>query len=217
MSRHGPSVRPVHARDTDSTAFTAILSDLIARIPGAHSAGLVDGLGESVDYTGRAAPFDVKVAAAHYRIIIDELRARAPFRQIRTLVVRGSRGSFIVRVLPDDYAVVVMLGKRAGFGGARALDVCERALIAEAGLTPHPVAPWAVVTVEYDARRRPSRILSAASRKSLEVDVLGALVGLPYGESGFRVRLETGAEILLIRELGGVWYAEEPIDFSLAR
>jgi len=44
MTRSGwQSVRPVHARDTDATAFTLILTELISRIPGAHSAALVDG------------------------------------------------------------------------------------------------------------------------------------------------------------------------------
>jgi hypothetical protein len=214
MSKSGGlSVRPVHARDTDATAFTSILTDLIQRIPGAHSAALVDGLGESVDYTGRVAPFDVKVAAAHYRIVIDEVRARAPFQGLRAIVVRGSRGSFIARVLPDDYAVVVLLGKRAGFGGTRAFDVCERALVAEAGLSPRVVPTWSVVAVECDARRRPTRVMSLDGSRSLSVDVLGTLLGLPNRERAFRVRLESGAEVLLVRELGGTWYAEEAVDF----
>jgi hypothetical protein len=211
--RSGLSARPAHARDTDATAFTSILTDLIARIPGAHSAALVDGLGESVDYTGRFAPFDVKVAAAHYRIIIDEVRARAPFVNLRTLVVRGSSGSFIARLLPDDYAVVVLLGKRAGFGGLRAFHVCERALVAEAGLTPRPVPAWSVVAVECDARRRPIRVLSFDRKQSLRADVLGTLLDQPNRERAFRVRLESGAEVMLVRERGGTWYAEEPIDF----
>jgi hypothetical protein len=219
MSRgNGPSLRPVHARDTDATAFTGFLTDLISRIPGAHSAALVDGLGESVDYTGRAAPFDVKVAAAHYRIIIDEVRARAPFAGLRTLVVRGSKGSFVARVLPDDYAVLVLLARRAaGFGAQRAFDVCERALVAEAGLTPRPLAPWTVVGVECDARKRPAKVVALGTETGLGVEVLGSVVGLPNRERAFRVRLETGAEVMLIRERGGTWYAEEPIHFPSGR
>jgi hypothetical protein len=210
----GPSVRPVHARDTDATAFTAILTDLISRIPGAHSAALVDSLGEAVDYTGRAPPFDVKVAAAHYKIIIDEVRSRASFRGLRTLIVRGSTGSFAVRALPDDYAVVVLLAKRAGFATTRAMDVCERALVAEAGLSPRPVGSWVVVAVDCDKRRRPTRVATLDRARSLGAEVLGAAHGLPNRERGFRVRLETGAEVMLVRELGGTWYAEEPIDFA---
>jgi len=217
MSRGGgQSVRPVHERDTDATAFTGILTDLISRIPGAHSAALVDGIGESVDYTGRAPPFDVKVAAAHYRIIIDEVRARSPFEALRTLVVRGATGSFVARTLPDDYAVVVLLAKRAGFSAMRAFDVCERALVAEAGLTPRPVAPWTVIAVECDARRRPIHVAAPGGTSGLGVDVLGLVPGLPNRERAFRVRLETGAEVTLVRERGGTWYADEPIDFLRA-
>jgi hypothetical protein len=208
------SVRPVHARDTDATAFTSILTDLISRIPGAHSAALVDGIGESVDYTGRATPFDVKVAAAHYRIVIDEVRAQPHFKGLRTIVVRGTKGSFVARALPDDYAVVVLLAKRAGFGAMRAFDVCERALVAEAALTPRPVAPWTVTVVECDVRRRPVKVIEAGDTSGLHVEVLGAVHGLPNRERAFRVRLETGAEVMLVRERGGTWYAEEPIDFG---
>jgi hypothetical protein len=211
------SVRPVHARDTDATAFTLILTELISRIPGAHSAALVDGDGESVDYTGRAAPFDVKVAAAHFRIVVDETRTSTSFSSLRTLVVRGAAKSFVVRVLPDDYAVVVLLGKRAGFSAMRALDVCERALVAEARLTPRPLPPWTVVTVDCDARNRPTRVLSPGNSAGYGAEVLGSVLGLPHRDRAFRVRLETGAEVMLVRERGGTWYAEEPIDFTRPR
>jgi hypothetical protein len=210
----GHSVRPAHPRDTDATAFTFILTELISRIPGAHSAALVDGDGESVDYTGRAAPFDVKVAAAHFRIVIDETRASDSFRSLQTLVVRGAMKSFLVRVLPDDYAVVVLLGKRAGFSAMRAFDVCERALVAEAGLTPRALPPWTVVLVDCDARRRPARVTAPGGSRGYRVEVLGSIPGLPHRDRAFRVRLETGAEVLLVRERSGTWYSEEPIDFT---
>jgi hypothetical protein len=38
--------------------------------------------------------------------------------------------------------------------------------------------------------------------------------GLPNGDRAYRVRLDTGEEVLLVRERGGIWYAEEPIDFA---
>jgi hypothetical protein len=210
----GQSVRPAHARDTDATAFTFILGELVSRIPGAHSAALVDGDGESVDYTGRAVPFDVKVAAAHFRIVIDETRATAPFQRLHTLVVRGAKKSFVVRVLPDDYAIVVLLGKRAGFSPMRALDVCERSLVAEAGLTQRSLPPWTVVVVDCDRKKRPVRVASPGKNTGYEVEVLGAVLGLPFPDRAFRVRLASGAEVMLVRELGGTWYAEEPIDFD---
>jgi hypothetical protein len=208
------SARPLSARDTDATAFTAILGDLVSRIPGAHSAALVDSLGESVDYTGSALPFDIKVAAAHFRVVVDETRAWTPFRDLRTLVVRGAVKSFVVRVLPDDYAVVVLLGRRAGFSPMRALDACERALVAEAGLAGRPVGLWTCVAVECDARKRPKRVTPLEGEGGTGVEVLGSMKGLPNGDRAFRVRLDTGEEVLLVRERGGIWYAEEPIDFG---
>jgi|HubBroStandDraft_2_1064218.scaffolds.fasta_scaffold136792_2 hypothetical protein len=208
------SARPASTRDTDATAFTAILTDLITRIPGAHSAALVDSTGEAVDYTGGSLPFDVKLAGAHFRVVLDEMRAFAPFRDVRTIVVRGSVKSFVVRALPDDFAIVVLLGRRAGFSPMRALDACERALVAEAGLAERPVGAWVCVAVECDAKRRPTRVIPLEGEGGTGVEVLGSMKGLPNGDRAYRVRLDTGAEVLLVRERGGIWYAEEAIDFA---
>ena len=43
-----PSRRPA-PRDMDATPFTAILDEMIGRIPGAYGAVLVDSEGETVD------------------------------------------------------------------------------------------------------------------------------------------------------------------------
>lgn len=207
---------PLHPRDTDATAFTGILTDLIARIPGAHSAALVDPDGESVDYTGKAPPFDVKLAAAQLRVTFDALREAAPWREATTLVVRASTKSFLVRALSDGYAIVVILSKRAGLSvSTRALSVCERALEAEAGLMRNgtPVL-WTPVAVQCDRRRRPIRVSSPTGATAHRLDVLGSIVGLPNRDRAFQVRLDTGAELMLVRESGGAWYSEEPIDFT---
>jgi hypothetical protein len=39
--------------------------------------------------------------------------------------------------------------------------------------------------------------------------VLGALVGLPDREHGFRVRMTDGRELTVVRETRTCWYAEE--------
>jgi hypothetical protein len=133
---------------------------------------------------------------------------------VRTLVVRGAVKSFVVRVLPDDFAVVVLLGRRAGFSPMRALDACERALVAEAGLAERPVGAWTCVAVDCDGRRRPKRVAPLEGKGGTGVEVLGSMKGLPNGDRAYRVRLDTGEEVLLVRERGGIWYAEEPIDFA---
>src|SRR4029078_8942247 len=67
-----PSRRPSD-RDMDATPVARILHDLIARLPGAYACALVDLGGETVDYAGVVTPFDVKVCAAHLRIIVNDL------------------------------------------------------------------------------------------------------------------------------------------------
>jgi hypothetical protein len=42
--------------------------------------------------------------------------------------------------------------------------------------------------------------------------VLGSLIGLRARERGFRVRLDHGIEATVVREPGGTWYSEDPID-----
>jgi hypothetical protein len=207
---------PLHPRDTDATAFTSILAELIAHIPGAHSAALVDPDGESVDYTGRVPPFDAKLAGAQFRVTFDELRARPFWRDVKTLVVRGSTKSFLVRALADGYAIVVIMGKRSGFSpSARALSVCQRALENEAGLSgEYPLRLCMPVAVNCDSRRKPTSVASPRGGASRPLEVLGSVMGLANRERGFRVRLDTGAEVILVRERGGAWYSEEPIDFS---
>jgi hypothetical protein len=208
--------RALPPRDTDATAFTGILADLIAHIPGARSAALVDPDGESVDYTGKAAPFDVKLAAAQLRVTFDELRAPVFWREARTLVVRGATKSFLVQALPDGYALVVILAKRAGFSASlRALSVCARALEAEAGLTnDQSWGLWTRVAVRCDPGWRPVSVSGSKGGASYLVEVLGSVMGLANRDRAFRVRLETGAEVTLVRERGGIWYSEEPIDFA---
>ncbi|MEO8876512.1 MAG: hypothetical protein ABI461_13060, partial [Polyangiaceae bacterium] len=69
--RRNTTAPPV--RDMDASPFASILGALIERIPGAFAVGLVDREGETVDYAGQVTPFDIKVAAAHFQIIMLQL------------------------------------------------------------------------------------------------------------------------------------------------
>ncbi len=203
------------ARDQHETPFASILDDLVARVPGAVAAALVDAGGETVDYAGEIPPFDVKVAAAHWRIVLLDVERAGVLGTVRSLVVRAARRSFIACPLPDAYALIVVLRRRAGFtASSRALYACERALCREAGWEAsgalHAGPEWCPVTVECDRRRRPTTVRGLAQVH--RVDILGALVGLHAREVGFRVRLDTGAELTLVREAGGFWYSDELID-----
>ncbi|HSQ67417.1 MAG TPA: roadblock/LC7 domain-containing protein [Polyangiaceae bacterium] len=206
-------------RDQDESAFTQILTALVARVPGAFAATLVDRDGECVDYAGDADPFDVKVAGAHWGIAVHEILQLASLGGLDTIVCRGAARSFIVRLLPDGYALVVLLTKRAGFAScARALDACERAMAQEAVWTlPKGRGVWIGVEVDTDERGRPKWLTMGAL--SCAVEVLGTFAATAYRspsrhqrrERGFRVRLPSGGELNLVREPGNKWYADEKL------
>ena len=125
-----PSRRPP-ARDMDATAFARILHDLIARLPGAFACALVDLGGETVDYAGVVDPFDVKVAAAHMRIILNDLDEYGALGEPRWIVLRGERRSFVGapaarRLRPRGHAAPPcrLHGIRARLRGVRAGARC---------------------------------------------------------------------------------------------
>ena len=71
---------------------------------------------------------------------------------------------------------------------------------------------WYAVRVDTDRRHRPERVFGDIGGLALEI--LGAVVsvgsvGLRRREKGYRVRLESGKELTLVRELGGFWYADD--------
>lgn len=205
--------KPPVARDTDASPFAAILVDLIGRVPGSLGAVLVDAEGESVDYAGGLDPFDLKLAAAHWQIVLTDIRGTAVGHASgppNALVVRSEKRSFIVHELPEGYTLVLVLSRRAGFTQAtRAFAVCERALVSEAGWRlPRRIPAWFALDVQSTRAGRPARITYGARHQTVEV--LGRLAARGSGDVGWRVRLENGAEATLIREPGQHWYSEEP-------
>jgi hypothetical protein len=211
--------RVAHARDQDASPFAIILDEMIGRVPGALAAALVDAEGETVDYAGHLPPFDVKIAAAHLRLVLSEAAQQPSVGALSALVVLAAHRSFIVCPLPDEYAMVIVLRRRAGFtASSRALYAAERALCREAGwraprasLGDH--APeWCPVEVECDRRHRPSSVRLPRAKCAHGVEILGSVVGLRARERGFRVRLHTGAELTLVRESGGFWYSDALFD-----
>jgi predicted regulator of Ras-like GTPase activity (Roadblock/LC7/MglB family) len=198
-------------RDQHESAFAAILGDLVSRVPGARAAALVDRDGETVDYAGSRNPYDLKVAAAHLRIVLDQALAQRCMAQAlgdtRRVVVRASRGSFVVQRLPETYALVLCLARGAGFRGlTRAIPVCTRRLASEAGWPPSP-SPWHPVEVQIDARNAP-RALRFGDRED-PLEVLGRFrTVLPEHERAWRVRTFSGVEFTLVRESCGFWYMD---------
>lgn len=193
----------------DESPFARILAALVSRVPGAYAAALVDHEGETVDYAGHVDPFDVRVAAAHLRILLVQCEELTFWGRPQTLTIRGAKKSSVLRALPDGYALVVMMRRRAGFARTdRAFSVCERALAREANWPISDLARgWVAADVVCDDRGRPISVID--DERTYPVEVLGTFGGARQ-ERGFRVRTEDGNEITLVREPGWCWYADEP-------
>ena len=206
MSPKSSESRKPPPRDMDASPFSAILADLVARIPGAYAAALVDWEGETVDYTGHVDPFDVKVAAAELSLVLKAMKER-DLGEPRWFIARGTSRTLMTHAMPEGYAVTVLLKKRAGFTASRrALLVAKGALAREAAW-PIEEIHWYPVEVRTE-RGRPVRVTYKNDVHS--VVVLGTVVGLSARERGFRVRTDTGNEITLVREAGNWWYADAP-------
>ncbi len=215
--RPGRPKRPHHSRENDESPFTRILLEYVSRVPGALGAVLVDLDGEAVDYAGRLAPFDLCSPARTGRSLFASSSRSARGPEIgtpRALSIRSSQRSFIAHALPEQYTLVLQLGRRAGFTAAtRAFAVCERALASEAGWPLPSVArsaTWFAIQVVANRTGRPTQIRFRDTDYRLEV--LGRLAGLGRRETGWRVRLQGfGAELTLVREPGDHWYSDEHI------
>lgn len=205
--------RPAPPRDQAPSSFTTILERLVVSTPSARGAALVDFEGETVDYAGHLDPFELKVAAATWQIAVSEVCATS-FAGFTQIVVRAARSSFVLRRVTDQYALVLVLHARAAFAVSdRALAEAETALASEAGWSRANRPAWFSASVQTQAEtgadHRPTSMLVANAWQPVEV--IGALVGLGERERGYRVRLPSGAEMMLIRERNGMWFCDEPL------
>lgn len=198
-------------RDQAPSSFAPTLGRLCSSA-GVVGAALVDADGEAVDYAGRVAPFDIRVAAAEWRIILTRLSRcqHSPWRDTRQLIVRGVNKSFGAVSLPEGYALIVQLLPRCFRVSPRALSEAVREICENAGLgVPTEELPqWTRVQVNESEERRPHSVW--VNRKWLPVEVLGRWVGpeLLRNELGYRVRLLGGEEITLVREPLAQWFAD---------
>jgi hypothetical protein len=218
MSDRTRSSRPRPApppRDQEASTFTVILERLVRSLPSAKGAAMVDAEGETVDYFGFLEPFDLKVAAAHWQIVLGELEEGAPnFASPKQITVRARGRGYVVRQLPEGYALVVVFHPHAAFSASeRTLEEIETHLYAEVGWSlPQGATKWFRVDVETipPDHSRPRRLKAAGGWQPVEV--MGAMVGLRGRERGFRVRLPSGLELLLVRECRGRWFADEHVE-----
>lgn len=200
-----------HPRDQDVTPFAEILTEF-CEASGARCSALVDCEGETVDYGGDGDPFDIRILAAEWRLILHRLGETKALAPASELFIRARMKSFSIITLPQGYALVTELGRRASSVSERALGHAKKRLCLEAGfLTEEPEqSDWTSVVVREEPghTRRPMSVY--LDDQSQEVTVIGR-VSLPQGpaERSFRVRLSSGDERTLVREPFGHWYIEE--------
>lgn len=206
--------RRTFVRDQHASAFHAALMRLCDAVS-CVGAALVDSEGETVDYAGNIDPFEIKIAAAEMSILLSVLRQTPvlQWRDTEEVTVRGTKRTFYAHVLEDGYAVVLALPPRAFTISRRAISEAIRELCVEGGLRlPPSIArdgeQWLRVLVRCPlGSRRPNAVWANGSWCRLEV--LGIYKDdARRGECGYRARLDSGAEITLVREPFGRWYAD---------
>ena len=203
-------------RDQADSPFSAILSRLCDDC-GALAAALVDGEGETVDYAGLLSPYEVKVAAAEWRIVLAVVReSHLPgFHSASGMTIRAEERTFLIEGMPDGYAIALCLPRHCFNVSRRALAQAVRELAREAGLSlPEGRAQvhWARVKVRTPAgsrlKRRPDAIWLENAWSP--VTILGRYQArdLSRSELGYLARLASGAEVFLVREPLGVWFID---------
>jgi hypothetical protein len=203
-------------RDQSDSPFSAILARLCDDC-GALAAALVDGEGETVDYAGLLSPYEIKVAAAEWRIVLKVVQeSRLPgFHNVQSLIVRAAKRSFLIEALPDGYAIAVCLPRHCFSVSRRALAQAMRDLSREAGLElPEARAQvhWARVQVRTPEasrlHRRPDAIWLADAWSPITILGRYQARDLSRSELGYLARLVSGAEVFLVREPPGVWFID---------
>jgi hypothetical protein len=203
-------------RDQSDSPFSAILTQLCDDC-GALGAALVDGEGEAVDYAGLLSPYEIKVAAAEWRIVLGVVKAsRLPgFRDVAGITVRAKGRTFVMEALPDGYAIALCLPRHSFNVSRRALGQATRELGREAGLAlPEARAQvnWARVRVRTPAgsrlHRRPDAIWLQNAWSPITILGRYQARDLSHSELGYLARLASGAEVFLVREPLGVWFID---------
>ena len=202
----------VPEREQDTTGFTRILQKLVDVLPGATGAALVDDLGECVDYAGILDAYEVRLVAAHAQIELRNaaVQLQSAFGLVRGISIHAQKRSLISLRIVEEYTLaLVYTGGNPTTPSPRALSQAEYEIRLEGGWEPPPdMERWIHLLV--DARPfnkwRPCRVQFAGEWHAVEV--IGTVVGLMDGERGFRVRTDNGAEMTLVRERLGHWYAD---------
>jgi len=202
-------------RDQAASVFSNSLLRL-CEATGAVAAALVDSEGETVDYAGGLDPFDIKVVAAELRLVLSRLtQSKVPFwADTFEMFVRARSRSYALIRLDSGYAIVLQLARHRAELVTRGLGEAVQEISREAGL-PIPRRfsrgeRWKRVAVRAAAKdhTRPHLVWHQGGWR--EVTILGLFRDPDFRrrDRGYRARLANGAEIFLVREPLGRWYAD---------
>jgi hypothetical protein len=201
-------------RDQAASAISAILMRL-CESTSAVAVALVDGEGETVDYAGRLSPFDTRIAAAEWRLVLALLESSriAAFRSTEELRIRTKQRTFVALALSDGYALILVLPRFMFSVSRRALIEASHELEHETNLT----APWrnAEHWIRVELRtappnERPDVVWYEGGWR--RITIVGRLQSrdLARRETGYLTRLPNGDDLLLVREPLGRWFAARP-------
>ncbi len=198
-------------RDQAISNFAATLGRLCEVLP-ALAAALVDGEGETVDYSGRLSPYETRVTAAEWQLVVDGLRnGNTLLAPVEELVVRAAQASHAAYAITEGYVLVLRLPKRAFGVSRRAVVEAIRELCTEAGLAVpdrYTGEHWYHTEVQEDEAGRPTSVW--LEQQWLPAMVIGRFShpDAVFGELGYRVMLDDGNELTLVRERLARWYRE---------
>ena len=206
MSTSGPASR----RDGQiRSAFTTILETLLASSAHTVATVLADEEGEAVDHAGELPAYDKKLAAAHWQIVLRRCSESPGLGEVRRLVIRAERMSYVVHKLYGGYVLLMVCTPfGASYVSERALRQAEVELSHEAGFPLHDEhsPSWTRVRVLLDQNKRP-RALWRPDEPPESLQILEDINNLGMFERGHRVRSEACGELQLVREPTGVWFA----------
>ena len=96
--------------------FKRLLTTLVEGVPGANGAILADWEGEAVEQFTHGDPFEMKVTAAHWGIMLAQLKGlhhKYDTGAVRESVICTDEQYVIVGAVGDDYALVMTLNRDA--------------------------------------------------------------------------------------------------------
>jgi hypothetical protein len=211
--------RGLATRDQGVSGFSGPLMRLCDDVS-AIAAALVDRDGETVDYAGSLSPFEARIMAAEWKLIMDascrEERPRCEV-QILELALRASKRSFRAIALSAGYALVIQLPRHCVVVSDRALTEAVRTISEEAGLAipprySGPGREWIRVDIQTRGNEGQPLALWAAGRwRQLEIIGRFREAGLRRASVGYRVRLDNSVELTIVREPLNRWYSDMAI------